>query len=637
MTPSPLAVFVDLSGEDQADADSVVGVFGPLLETGATLLALLSGGRILRLSPAENGTVRVRPGHFTAPIQQAQDWIITAGIHHHDVLVLLGWGLIEPGDLDRLRQALAGDPMYAAAFPRLAIDGGKRFLHRLHPAAGDPAIEAVPAEIMDQLPPATLLHEYFGPVLLLGGAMLRAVAIAEAGCPDLAAALLLLLGRARHRGFRPVVANHAVARCRGRPPTLPTDAAGRQPAERWRDAVFDWERAVAATLAHRAHAREALLARRVHPRPAIRDTLLIDASFLRASHEGTSEAACRILEALDRAAGDWRITVVAPAEAAAFHALSFERLALRAGWDDERHSVAVRLAQPWAVGHLMRLHAKAYHQVLLFHDTIACDVLYPCDDVDEVAEVCRVAAQYADALLFNSAYSRDRFLTRFPAAPHVLGAVSLFSTSPAEAAITAPASGEAPYVLLVGNPMAHKCLPPAVAMLAPAFPELRFRCLAGAFAAPANVEMLASGALTHQRVAELYAHAAALVFPSAYEGFGLPIVHGLNAGLPVLARRSALLRELAAHIPGPGRLYPFDSYGELPGLLAAVLAGEAGPGETLGATRRSWDDVAADILGLARRLMTEPPRAPWAERDLFFASVARAWREGLTRGRSGAA
>jgi glycosyltransferase involved in cell wall biosynthesis len=47
-----------------------------------------------------------------------------------------------------------------------------------------------------------------------------------------------------------------------------------------------------------------------------------------------------------------------------------------------------------------------------------------------------------------------------------------------------------------------------------------------------------------ERLADLHRHAAALVIPSLYEGFGLPALEALHAGTPVLAGRTAGLTEV---------------------------------------------------------------------------------------------
>ena len=53
------------------------------------------------------------------------------------------------------------------------------------------------------------------------------------------------------------------------------------------------------------------------------------------------------------------------------------------------------------------------------------------------------------------------------------------------------------------------------------------------------------GYVPKQELARLYQRAAALVFPSRYEGFGLPLVEAMASGTPVVATPDAALREVA--------------------------------------------------------------------------------------------
>ncbi len=52
------------------------------------------------------------------------------------------------------------------------------------------------------------------------------------------------------------------------------------------------------------------------------------------------------------------------------------------------------------------------------------------------------------------------------------------------------------------------------------------------------------GYIPDQQLPALYAAAAAVVYPSRYEGFGLPLVEGLAAGVPVVASDLPVFREV---------------------------------------------------------------------------------------------
>jgi glycosyltransferase involved in cell wall biosynthesis len=72
------------------------------------------------------------------------------------------------------------------------------------------------------------------------------------------------------------------------------------------------------------------------------------------------------------------------------------------------------------------------------------------------------------------------------------------------------------------------------------------------------------GAVSDQEMAELYSHALALVYPSCYEGFGLPVIEAMQCGAPVVVSHDPALRETA----GDAAL----SAGSAPELAAAMLA-----------------------------------------------------------------
>jgi glycosyltransferase involved in cell wall biosynthesis len=53
------------------------------------------------------------------------------------------------------------------------------------------------------------------------------------------------------------------------------------------------------------------------------------------------------------------------------------------------------------------------------------------------------------------------------------------------------------------------------------------------------------GRVSDERLAELYAGAAALLYPSALEGFGFPVVEAFACGAPVIALRAGSVPEVA--------------------------------------------------------------------------------------------
>ncbi len=107
-----------------------------------------------------------------------------------------------------------------------------------------------------------------------------------------------------------------------------------------------------------------------------------------------------------------------------------------------------------------------------------------------------------------------------------------------------------------------------------------------------------------EHLADLYAHAAALVHPSLHEGFGLTPLEAMSAGTPVVAARSAGVQEVC----GDAALYvgPYDAQGLADLLAALALDGDLRRDRTERGRRRaaefSWARSArahADAYALA--------------------------------------
>lgn len=111
-----------------------------------------------------------------------------------------------------------------------------------------------------------------------------------------------------------------------------------------------------------------------------------------------------------------------------------------------------------------------------------------------------------------------------------------------------------PYLLCVGTVEERKDLVTAVRALKE-LPRIRLVSAGPQTAYAASVRSLAEALGVEERLElrgfvdeatlrSLYAGAAALVFPSRYEGFGLPALQALAAGLPVIASDLPVLREV---------------------------------------------------------------------------------------------
>ena len=103
----------------------------------------------------------------------------------------------------------------------------------------------------------------------------------------------------------------------------------------------------------------------------------------------------------------------------------------------------------------------------------------------------------------------------------------------------------------------------------------------------------------------LYAQAEAFVYPSVYEGFGIPIIEAISSGLPVVACTGSCLEEAG----GPDSLYvPTDNPEALAAAVRQVLKGAPGREERIARSRQyirrfEGNGVASQVLDIYRSLI----------------------------------
>jgi glycosyltransferase involved in cell wall biosynthesis len=319
----------------------------------------------------------------------------------------------------------------------------------------------------------------------------------------------------------------------------------------------------------------------------------LNGRFLTQPVTGVQRFAVEITAAIDRlaAAGEWPETAVLvprPAASARPGALpAFQRLALREigrmrghAWEQAELPAGARGGVLVSLGNTAPVLAGR-RQVVVVHDAGVFDTpeSYPFSFRAWYKSLQRGLAAAGACLVTVSEFSRRRIAARLGVDPSRIAVIPeagdhILRVEPDREILRRHGLDPGRFVLVVGNLVAHKNLSVLGAITA----ELERRGLVLAIAgsvAPgvyraatgvgAGAEVLRLGRVTDGELRALYEGAACLLFPSRYEGFGLPPVEAMACGCPVLATPGGAVEEVC----GDGVLYA--DMGD-PGAIAAAMA-----------------------------------------------------------------
>lgn len=145
--------------------------------------------------------------------------------------------------------------------------------------------------------------------------------------------------------------------------------------------------------------------------------------------------------------------------------------------------------------------------------------------------------------------------------------------------------GESPVVLAASAKRPHKNLPRLLDALALIPAERRPVLVVPGYPTPHEDELKAQAAalglrpwvrfagwVSDAELEDLYATASAFVFPSLYEGFGLPVLEAMARGVPVACSGRASLSEVAG---GAARLFDPERPAEIAAAIESLLSDSA--------------------------------------------------------------
>lgn len=209
------------------------------------------------------------------------------------------------------------------------------------------------------------------------------------------------------------------------------------------------------------------------------------------------------------------------------------------------------------------------NQVCTFHDAAVFDVpqAYSARFIQWYSFLFRVQAKVARRLLTVSDFSRQRLALHLRTSVERIGIVPngadhVLARQPDEQVLTRLQLLGRRYLLAVGSTHPAKNFARLLqAMQACESLQVPLVVVGGTNAAvfaggdlPAqSPNIIRAGRVTDDQLIALYQHAEAFVFPSLYEGFGIPPLEAMAVGCPVLAAHAASIPEVC----GEGAAY-FD-------------------------------------------------------------------------------
>jgi glycosyltransferase involved in cell wall biosynthesis len=331
--------------------------------------------------------------------------------------------------------------------------------------------------------------------------------------------------------------------------------------------------------------------------------IVVDADFLGRGRTGDETYVENLLRAMAPLAGDLRIA-----------ALTRDRALVPEGIEPivlPARSQELRMA--WSVPRaLRRLRPRLAHFVHALPPRLPCPAVLTVQDLS--FERSRSLMGWKDRLIFSHVVPLSvrraarvlaisertkRDLVELYGVPEQKVVVTPLGVDPA---FTPGRDGRGTYLLFVGaiqerkDPLAAAAAASAVGLPLVAVGPEKDKRLAGELRlAGADVR----GYVSKQELADLYRGAAALVLPSRYEGFGLPVVEAMASGLPVVAAPDEALREVA------GDAAVFAEAHELAGAVRQALdERERLVAAGLERARRfSWDETARRTLDVYRELL----------------------------------
>jgi len=326
-----------------------------------------------------------------------------------------------------------------------------------------------------------------------------------------------------------------------------------------------------------------------------RPRILFDLFHLPALHSGTSEFALNLLREVARLLEEDCDFHVGIHQARDFfaHELAGYRI-----YDDQPNfqmtfDLVFKPCQIFTWGEFRRMNRMGPRLAYVLLDIIAVRCNYLSSGGRRI--LFQKTAELSDCVFAISEFSRSDFAAYYDAEipMNVIHLGTNFGATPGEIR-----KGE--YILIMGNDYVHKGVKDALAQLNGKWPVVVMGGKPPAEEQADNVRWLGSGDLGRQHIRELLVNARMMVYPSHYEGFGLPVVDALALGKPVVVLDSQVSREVAG-ITASANLHRIASLAQLQESIEQVFEHETQAPDAL---PRTWRAVGEEYAAALHELLS---------------------------------
>ena len=313
-------------------------------------------------------------------------------------------------------------------------------------------------------------------------------------------------------------------------------------------------------------------------------------------HNGTSEYGLNLLNCFFSKYKDkYDISILANPEGAEFHGLrsKYENVYDPDGITGTYH-LTICPSQIFDVNHLLLLNRISLKILVTMQDiiTLRCRYLYIGDP--RLESVFAMTLRYADGIIALTDYAKQDMKKYFQPFMHFNEKLNVriishgISGRRGDIETTLSEMPFQDYVLIVGNEsFQHKSTEDCIAFLQDM--EINFCVLGCSDVKRNNVKCFQSGHLSDRFVESLYRFAKLIIFPSTYEGFGLPVIKSLFYSKSIVVLDNEINRELSKQYGTENFLF-FKTYDEIKRHISNCPEGVSPRSQEV----RSWENVAED-------------------------------------------